>query len=213
MAERSNQEWLADLRSAGPVQEAALADLRTMIQMSLPRALSVHLSPGDPQFGPLIEEATQETLVRVLNRLDEFQGRSRFTTWVLAIAVNIALSELRRRRWRDVSLEELLSRQEEQGGTEPDWMAENGPNVERLIERDHFSAVLERIIRKELTEKQRTALLAVAVRGMPMEEVARRMGMQRNALYKLLHDARIKLKRRLEEEGIRVDDVLTAFEG
>jgi len=46
----------------------------------------------------------------------------------------------------------------------------------------------------ELTDKQRKALMAVAVQGMPLEEVARRMGTERNAMYKLLHDARVKLK-------------------
>lgn len=44
---------------------------------------------------------TQETLLRVLDQLDTFEGRSLFTTWVHKIAIRIALTELRRKRWRD----------------------------------------------------------------------------------------------------------------
>ncbi len=54
------------------------------------------------------------------------------------------------------------------------------------------------MMEQELTEKQRLALTAVAVHGLPLEEVAIRLGTNRNALYKLLHDARIKLKSHLE---------------
>jgi len=54
--------------------------------------------------------------------------------------------------------------------------------------------MLLQVMQHELTEKQPKALMAVAVQGMPLEEVARRMGTERNAMYKLLHDARVKLK-------------------
>jgi RNA polymerase sigma-70 factor (ECF subfamily) len=67
-------------------------------------------------------------------------------------------------------------------------------------------------VRQALTEKQRTALMAVALRGMPLEEVARRMGTERNTLYKLLHDARLKLKKQLEKEGLSPAEVMATFE-
>ena len=52
-------------------------------------------------------------------------------------------------------------------------------------------------------------MMAVRVQGMPIEEVARQMGMERNALYKLLHDAR---KQRMAREGLKPEEVLAAFE-
>jgi RNA polymerase sigma-70 factor (ECF subfamily) len=45
-----------------------------------------------------------------------------------------------------------------------------------------------------------------------MEEVARRLGTERNALYKLLHDARVKLKRSLERDGLSADELLAVFQ-
>jgi RNA polymerase sigma-70 factor (ECF subfamily) len=62
-----------------------------------------------------------------------------------------------------------------------------------------------------LTDRQRQAMQAM-LRGMPLQEIADRMGTNRNALYKLLHDARQRLKERMLDEGLSARDVLSAFE-
>ncbi|MBE9523892.1 MAG: transposase, partial [Chloroflexi bacterium] len=67
------------------------------------------------------------------------------------------------------------------------------------------------VIHEDLTDRQRDAILAVMAGGMPLEEVARRMGTNRNALYKLIHDARKHLKQQLLEEGLSMDEILSAF--
>jgi RNA polymerase sigma-70 factor, ECF subfamily len=73
-------------------------------------------------------------------------------------------------------------------------------------------AALRGIIDKELTDRQREAVVAVILEGMPIAEVARRMGTNQNALYKLLHDARKKLKLRMEVVGLPPQEVLAAFD-
>jgi RNA polymerase sigma-70 factor (ECF subfamily) len=211
MHKRTNEEWLIDLQATGEQQESALADLGAIIQDGLPYALSKWLSRGDPRLQPLVEEATQDTLLRVLDRLDTFEGRSQFTTWVHKIAVRIALTELRRKRWENVSLDDLV-----EGEDSPSFlqlMADpNAATPEDIVEGTDLMQSLQRIIVEELTDKQRQAMIAIAIKGMPLEEVARRMGSNRNALYKLLHDSRLRLKRRLAQEGLSPDDVLAAFE-
>jgi len=54
--------------------------------------------------------------------------------------------------------------------------------------------------------------VAVALRGVPLEALAQKMGVERNALYKLMHDARLRLKRRLLRDGLTPADVLAVFE-
>ena len=211
MVDRSNEEWLADLKSEGPDKEAALADLRTAIQTGLPYALSNYLSPDNPQFKPLTDEVTQDTLLRVLDHLDTFEGRSRFTTWVQKIAVRIALTELRRRRWRDFSLDSLVEENEE-GVSFPSLMIDPAPNPDSLTQQSDMLQRVGRLINEELTEKQRQAIVATAVEGVPLEEVARRMNMKRNALYKLLHDARLRLKNRMADEGLTTEDIWAVFD-
>lgn len=210
MTERSNEQWVDDLAAPGEAQEIALGDLRAIVLRGLPYALSKWLTPSDPEFESLSEEVAQDTLLRVLESLHTFEGRSRFTTWVHKIAVRIALTELRRKRWRDVSLDELTENAPGQGPLGVLTAHVAGPEV--VAEQSDMIAHLQRVISEKLTEKQREALIATRIHGMPMEEVARRMGTNRNALYKLLHDARLRLKTGLEEGGLSPEDVMAAFE-
>ena len=213
MTHRTNEQWLSDLRDSSPAKDKALIDLRKTILDGLPYALSGWLSRDDPNFNALAEEVTQETLIRVLARLDTFQGRSQFTTWVHTIAVRIALTELRHKKWRDVSLDMLVEGDAEQSETaRPEFMIDSRTGPEISVEKQDLMAHIQRIILEELTEKQRQALIGVGQQGMPLEEVARRMGTERNALYKLLHDARLRLKKRMAAEGITPADALAVFE-
>jgi RNA polymerase sigma-70 factor (ECF subfamily) len=211
MIKRTNEEWLADLRAEGNAREEALEDLHAIILRGLPYALSRWLSPSSPQFQSLTEEVAQDTLLRVLDQLETFEGRSQFTTWVHKIAIRIALTELRRKRWQDSSLDDLVDN-------------EDMPAPQRILEDTHATpeqtAVrtdmlvrIRHVIDEELTERQRKALTMLTMEGMPMEEAARRLKTNRNALYKLLHDARLRLKQRLEREGLNAQEVLAAFEG
>ena len=210
MTKRTNEQWLSELRAGGARREAALTDLRAEILHGLPYALRDWLSPDDPQFTALAEDVTQETLMRALKNLDSFEGRSQFTTWVHKIAVRVALTELRRRRWRDVSLEHLLDSAENDGDS--GLMADTASGPETAIERADLLAHVQQIMMEELTDKQLRAMTAVGLKGMPLAEAARQLGTDRNALYKLLHDARLRLKRRLAREGLTAGDLLAAFE-
>lgn len=210
MPSRTNEEWIADLQTNGDSREAALGDLRAVIMNGLPYALSRWVSPNEPRFEFLVEEVAQETLLRILDRLRTFEGRSQFTTWAHKIAIRIALSELRRKRWRDSSLDELADNEDMPA---PESLMEDfsaGP--ETAVERADMLARVRRVIAEELTDRQREALLLLSVQGMPMDEAARKLKTNRNALYKLLHDARLRLKRRLSLEGLSAQEVLTAFE-
>ncbi|MBK9008029.1 MAG: hypothetical protein CNIPEHKO_01128 [Anaerolineales bacterium] len=210
MTSRTNEQWLAELRASGLERETALEDLRAVIQKGLPYALSRWLSPDQPQFNALVEEVTQETLLRVLDQLGTFEGRSQFTTWVHKIAVRIALTELRRKRWRDSSLDELT--ENEDVPPPPGLLADTHAGPETSAERADMLTHVRRIIEEELTDRQREALILLGVRDMPMEDAAKKLKTNRNALYKLLHDARVRLKSRLSMEDIAPHEVLALFE-
>lgn len=206
---RDNDTWLKDLRAGGAQRDAALADLRALLLRALPQGLSTMLSPENPEFEFFVEDTAQETLVRVLNSLDTFEGRSQFTTWAYKIAARVALNELRRRKWRDVSLDGLTDA--EADDTPFHQFASFEPTPESVVERADTLQRVQQILAEELTERQRAAMDAIHMQGVPMEEVARRMGTNRNALYKLLYDARLRLKHRLEREGMPVKELLEMF--
>lgn len=204
MVERSNQEWLADLQ--GPERDAALADLRAFLVRGLRYALASRSDVDDEN----LQDFAQDALLRILDNLHTFRGESKFTTWAQKIAVRVAYTELRRLRWQDVSLDGLIEAQ----GMDfvPDMMVDRTAGPDQQAVQRNFMETLGRLINTELSDKQRQALVATQVHGMPLEEVARRMGSNRNALYKLLHDARQRLKKRMEEEGLSPQEILSAFE-
>lgn len=201
---RTNREWLADLR--GPKQDTALADLRLILRKGLTFALANYGNVRDDD----LEDFVQDALLRILAALDTFRGESRFTTWAQKIAVRVALTELRRKRWQDTSLDELMTGEM---GTEivPRFMADLTAGPEKQAMQAALIEQLELVIAEELTERQRRALLAVYIHGMPLGETARRMGTNRNALYKLLHDARQRLKDRMLARGISAQEMIAFF--
>jgi len=201
MQERTNEQWLTELR--GPDPNEALADLYDLLVRGLRAALGGRAGGVDAN----IEDFAQEALIRIINNLDSFRGESRFTTWAKKIAMNVALTELKRRRWRDVSLQDLLDRRPATGR----GIADPQLSPEQVAFQNMVLARLRRIIDEELTDRQREAVVAVILEGMPIAEVARRMGTNQGALYKLLHDARQKLKLRMEAVGLSPPEVLAAF--
>jgi RNA polymerase sigma-70 factor, ECF subfamily len=202
--EPTNEEWLSALR--GSERDRAIGDLRAVIV----RGLKATFAGRVRGLNETAEDFAQDALIRVLNNLDSFRGECRFTTWSQKIAVRVAYTELRRRRWRDVSLQEVIERHEG-GGREPAVLEDRASSPERETARKTMVETLQRFINEELTDRQREAMIAVMFEGIPLEEAARRMETNRNALYKLLHDARRKLKKRIEAEGLSPAEVLEAI--
>lgn len=207
MQDRTNSEWLAEL--SGPDPGEAIEDLRTTLVRGLRFALSSRVQ-GDLDM--LVEDFVQDALMRILDKLGTFRGESRFTTWAQKIAVRVAFSELRRQRWKDISLQDLMPADDDYGDFTPAVLSDPGPDPEQQTTRQAMIDMVMRLISEELTDRQREVMMAVMVGGMPLEEVARRMDTNRNALYKLIHDARKRLQKRLESEGLTPTEVLAVFE-
>ena len=210
MAERTNDEWLVALRSAGVERDSALVDLSGILNNGLRRGLLGRVDTSAPEFDSLSEDFVQEALLNILDKLDTFAGRSKFTTWAHKITVHIALTELRRKRWQDSSLNQLTER--EDGEYTPSYTADPAPTPENSLERNDMLARVNRIIEEELTDKQREVMKSAVFLGQPAAVVAKNMDMNPNAVYKLLHDARLRLKKRLEKEGLTPADILSIFE-
>jgi len=180
----------------------ALEDLRGYLLEALPGATK--------RFGAmpehLLDDIVQDALVRILDHLGSFEGRSRFTTWATAIAVRTALTELRKRRWKDVPLEDFAA-----GGERlPESYVDAHADPECRAAQLRIVRAMQEILDNQLSERQRTAIIA-EFGGMPQEEIGRRLGITRNAVYKLGHDARKKLKRGLEASGYDAAEIRAAF--
>ena len=201
-APRENASWMRDLQACGPVQAEAITDLRGLLLRGLAKSFQAR-GAIDQAF---LEDVVQQALVHILDHLDQFQGRSRFTTWAMAIAVRLAMSALRRKRWQDVSLESMTAPIERALALDRDDTTSPAQHAEQHA----MVATLRQLIDEALTDKQWMAMTA-ELGGMPLEEIARRMDSNVNAGYKLLHDARQRLKHGLETAGYTAEDVRSAF--
>lgn len=216
MTDRTNEQWITELRSEDvPVQTAALEDLRKRLQRSIYFYLSQDRSDlrglATQELQQMAQDLAQDATLRVIDNMDKFRGESRFTTWANKIAVRLAISDLRRARYKDFSLEEITADGEILPSTTR-IASTAEPTPEKVAERDDVMEKIEAAFKEALTERQYQALVAVALRGVPMDVVAERMGTNRNALYKLIHDARRKLKTHLESQGMSTDYMMNLFQ-
>jgi RNA polymerase sigma-70 factor (ECF subfamily) len=82
-----------------------------------------------------------------------------------------------------------------------------------MARRSEAWAVVRDVLERELTDRQRRALLALLVDEVPLDELARHWRSNRNAIYKLVHDARRRLRTRLESRGFPPGEILELFGG
>lgn len=183
------------------LQRAALFQLR--------RHMSGHESITADQALSLAEDVAQDASLVVLRKLDTFRGEAKFTTWAAAIAVACALGVLRRKRWRDVSLDRLPDHWPDPAAA---IISQDGwANPQMANQRHAIWEVIREVIGQDLTAHQREALNLLVLQGLSTEEVEGRLGMTPSALYKLTHDARRKLKAGLQRRGFTVEEILHAF--
>jgi RNA polymerase sigma-70 factor (ECF subfamily) len=205
MGTRTNEEWLRDLQ--GDNKDEAIEELRRLLKRGLIYALSSRIKTD---LEHQVEDFVQDAILRILDKLDTFRGESKFTTWAQKVAVRVAFTEMRRKRWKDISIEDLMP--EDSGDYTPLVLSDPSPDPDKRATQESLLQMVDQMLAEDITERQRTALLAIMHGGMPLEEVAERMDTNRNALYKLLHDARKQMRSRLQEKGFSPEEVLAVFE-
>jgi len=163
--------------------EEGVARLRALVRRRLGAILGPRYGIGDAD----LEDFTQDACVRILDSLGSFRGDAKFATWATTIAVRVAMTELRRRRWTAERVHDALD------------LAGDGPPCD-AAERVELHAILRRAIRERLTRRQRVVVLG-ELRGIPQVRIAEHLGATPNSVYKVSHDARKKLRSALEEAG------------
>lgn len=209
--QRDNADWLSHLSAPGPERDAAIADLLAWLQRRLffyLRDRSDLRQLHDGELREMSADFAQESVLIILQKLDQFAGRSKFTTWAAKIAVHQALGELRRARWRDVSLQAVT----QDGAFEPDFLRpiEKASPADSAIQKEALEVVMD-VMQNELSPRQSRALYARMVLGVPSDVLAEELGVSHNTLYKLIHDARKRLRARLLERGLSPEEILSSF--
>jgi RNA polymerase sigma-70 factor (ECF subfamily) len=198
-----NRAWINSLNSEGATYDRAVERLHELLvraarfEVSRRRA-SLRYVRGE-ELEDIAMQAADDALMAVLRKLDSFRGDSRFTTWAYKFALLEAAVRLRRRAWQD---REMVL--DADGWTQ---LGDSTPGVHDDAERSELLQCLSDCIAEELTPHQREVLVALAMDGVPIDVLAERLGSNRNALYKALHDARRKLRRKMNDRGFPLETI------
>ena len=139
------------------------------------------------------EDVLQEAFIKAFKSLSGFKGKSKFSTWLYRITVNLALMRLRRRKLDAVSLDEPLVTEE--GAVQREIEDETIGPLEELIESESME-VLDAAI-EELPKAYRAVFVLRHVEGLSTEETARIVGISVPAVKSRLHRTRLLLREKL----------------
>ncbi|MHB8525187.1 MAG: sigma-70 family RNA polymerase sigma factor [Candidatus Acidiferrales bacterium] len=139
------------------------------------------------------QDVSQEAFLKAFEHLPDFQGNSRFYTWLVRIAVNQALMKLRKRRTKDISLDEDIETEDNFMPREiEDW----GPSPEQHFAQDELAGILSRVI-GELDPAFRLVFQLRDIDELSTEETAEALGLSVPAVKSRLLRARLKLREKL----------------
>ena len=189
--------WLRRLVAGGGEQQAAESELHaTLVRIALAevRRRSASTPVTGPELDDLAHQAAADAMLAILPKLGDFRGESRFTTWAYRFVILEVSSKIGRHYWRNppVPLDAgQWERLPDRLGVDPAGHAEAAGIL----------AEVRRVVEEELTSHQRRVFTAVVVDGIPLDALAAKLGLSRNAIYKVIFDARRKIRRALVAKG------------
>jgi len=194
-----SRAWLEGLRASGADRAAALERLHDLVLRAAyaEAGRRRHLYPeiAGAELDDLCRQAADDAVVAVMGKLDGFRGASRFTTWAYGFAILEISVKLRRHAWHGGSIPTA--------DDDATWnrVAARAATAQARLESVELLDALRRAVADELSPRQREVFVAVALNGVEIDVVAAQLQSTRGAVYKVLHDARRKLRTRLEREG------------
>jgi len=140
------------------------------------------------------EDITQDVFFKAFTKLDQFQGNSKFSTWLVRIAVNESLMRLRKRKTsKTVSMDQDVETDE---GSIPRDFAEWRPNPEQNYSQSELAEILRKTI-AGLPPGFRTVFTLRDIENLSTEETAEALGLSVPAVKSRLLRARLQLRERL----------------
>ena len=193
-----SQRWLDGLRSDGSRHDQSARELHAVLLRAARREIHRRRAWLGGATGPELDDLAHQTagdaLVAIINNLDSYRGKSRFTTWAYRFVMNQASTKTRRHLWsgRRVEFDDV------------DWARlpnHLGASPHRHSEQHAQLQALREAVEHSLSRRQREVFVAIALNDVPIDVVALRLDSNRGAIYKTLFDARTKLRSRLAAAG------------
>ena len=186
-----SRSWWHRLHGCESVRTEAIEELHERLQREAKfhvrqRVSTLSAFPRS-DIDDLATQAANDALIALLGKLDDYRGESQFLTWARRFAALEAKVSVRRRLGRD---RVGISR-------DPDHallVADPGCSLHDRVEMRERLRILTKVINNRLTVRQRAVLVAVAIDGVSTDTLAGELRTTPGAIYKTLHDARMKLR-------------------
>jgi RNA polymerase sigma-70 factor, ECF subfamily len=193
-----SRQWLAGLGGSGVAREEALERLYGLLlriaRSEIQRRGGGPYRLAGPELDDVAHHAAADAMLGIQAKLGQFRGESRFTTWAYKFVMFEVSTALGRHFWRHPHApmdaedwERLPDRFGLDPARESEW-------------RDLLSA-LRCAVDEVLTERQRQVFIAIVLNAVPLDALVGELGTSRNAIYKMLFDARRKLRAALVANG------------
>jgi RNA polymerase sigma-70 factor (ECF subfamily) len=154
-----------------------------------------------PELDDLAYQAAADALIAITAKIGQFRGESRFTTWAYKFVIFEVSAKIGRHFWRHPGVPfdaEDWERLPDRFGFEPAQQAEW----------HDLLAALRHAVDTELTPRQRQIFVAIVVNEVPLDAMVAELGSSRGAIYKMMFDARRKLRAALAANGYMGDDTM-----
>ena len=166
--------------------------------------LAKHITQNDEDA----EDVLQETFLKAFEHLGDFQGQSKFYTWIVRIAVNESLMKLRKRKSdRTVPMDEPLDTGEDSLVRE---IAVWGEDPEQQYSREELGTILDEAV-QSLRPAFRTVFVLRDIEELSTEETAEALGLSVPAVKSRLLRARLQLREKLTRYFKRKGDDVFAY--
>jgi RNA polymerase sigma-70 factor, ECF subfamily len=195
--DEESSAWLRRLGGEGRDRRAAERDLHAkLVRIALAEVRRRRSSTPvtGRELDDIAHQAADDAMLAILAKLGDFRGESRFTTWAYRFVILEVSSKLGRHYWRNppVALDAA------QWERLPDRLS---LDPERHAAAAGILAEVRRVVDEEMTAYQRRVFTAIVVDGIPLDALAAELGVRRNAIYKVIFDARRKVRRALAANG------------
>jgi RNA polymerase sigma-70 factor (ECF subfamily) len=195
--DRDSARWVERLQPGHPRRDETVASLHELlVRVAVHELWRRHRQLGSvrgPEFNDLAQQAAGDAVMKILSRLDRFEGLSRFTTWAYKFAIFEVSTKVARHAWRRQPPDRDPRAVEELGDTLAPTLGD------RLEYREQLRALSAAI--GQLTDRQRRVFVAIALNEIPIDILALQLGTSRNAIYKNLFDARRNLRQIMAAAG------------
>ena len=199
-----SRRWVQELHCGHPRRDRAVQELHDLLHRvaihELYRRRAQLAAIRGPEFEDLAQQAADDAVIKILQRLDDFCGLSRFTTWAYKFVIFEVSGTIARHSWRrrPPEIEIAWDHLPDQAARRPE---------DSLEQRAQLRALRQAI--GTLTSRQREVFVAIALNDAPVDLVAAKLDTNRNAVYKNLFDARRSLREKMAASGFPVGDART----